>query len=288
MPRTYDGPLEVIAQGFKHAEGPAFDAAGRLWVTDWRSAILWRVHPDGWVEDFCHPGGPNGGAFHWNGDYYMTDPGGHRIARVTPDGAIYTVLDTSEPGGAYPNDLTFHPSGAIYFTKPVGDYKAVPQPPARVYRIDPNGAVTTVLEGLLYPNGINVSADGARLYVAESHTGLVSIHDIQPDGSVAHSRLLCDVREGQENWWAPDGMCLDVAGNLYVAVIACGRVRRVRPDGVIDLDIPVPGQFPTNCCFGGPANDDLYITEGRRGEVYKVHIGIPGLELYGPRGWRAG
>lgn len=284
MARKLDREPVLFAQGFKHAEGPAFDLAGRLYVTDWRSATIWRISPFGGVEPFARAGGPNGGAFHWNGDYYITDPGANRIARMTPGGEVLTVLDTFEnrPLGT-PNDLTFHPSGAIYFTEPIGNYTAVPHPPAKAYRIGPEGRVQVVADGLLYPNGVNVDADGGRLFIAESHTGLVQVFEIRGDGSLSNKRVLADMREGQDNLWAPDGMCLDVGGNLYVALAAGGMVRRVTPAGEIDLDIPIPDAFPTNCCFGGPENDELFITEGRQGKVYRVRVGVPGLELFGPR-----
>ena len=103
-----------------------------------------------------------------------------------------------------------------------------------------------------WPNGVNVNADGSVLYVADSSTGEVLTHDIRADGTLANRAALADLREGQDNLWAVDGMCLDVAGNIYVAVYGSYRVRRVTPDGQIDLDIPVGHEKPANCCFGGP------------------------------------
>jgi len=105
--------------------------------------------------------------------------------------------------------------------------------------------------------------------------------NVRADGTLANRGVLADLREGQDNWWAPDGMCLDVEGNLYVAVYGAYRVRRVTPEGEIDLDIPVGHEKPANCCFGGPDNDELFIT-CREGALYRVKIGIPGLPLCGP------
>ncbi|MBM4437875.1 MAG: SMP-30/gluconolactonase/LRE family protein [Actinobacteria bacterium] len=287
MARVFAGEVSVYVAGTQFAEGPAFDAEGRLYITDGKSAALWRVEHDGTLKVFARPKGPNGSAFHWNGDCYVTDPRGNRIARVTPDGQVYTVCDTcdGQPVGT-PNDLTFHPSGALYFSSPVGPHNDPNCPPRPVYRIGADGVVSKVVDGIRYPNGVNVNADGSVLYVAESHTGQVHRFEIRPDGSVGDGRVLADVREGQDNWWAPDGMCLDIEGNLYVACYSGGRVRRIRPDGAIDLDILVPGPNTTNCCFGGKDNAELFITEGRDGTVYRAAVGIPGLPLFGPRGWR--
>ena len=286
MSHTFDGKVDIYAQGFKFAEGPAFDTDGYLYVTDGQSGALWRVPPGGGKpEVFARPAGPNGSAFHWNGDCYVTDPRGGRIARVTPDGQVYTVCDTynGEPIGR-PNDLTFHPSGALYFSSPVGPHDRPDCPPRPVFRIGADGVVSVAVDGILYPNGVNVSATGKALYIAESHSGNVFVTGLRPDGSADKPTVLANVREGQPGPWAPDGMCLDAEGNLYAACFKGGRVRRIRPNGEIDLDIVVEGPNTTNCCFGGRDNDELFITEGSLGRVYRVKIGIPGLALFGPMG----
>ena len=276
----FQGPVELWVDGLPSAEGPAMDAQGRLYVTDSRGSTLWRVTPSGACEPLARLMGPNGSAVHWNGDCYVTDLLGRRIARCTPSGQVFTVVDAFEGGSlGTPNDLTFHPSGAIYFTAPKGHYAEDP-PPGRVYRLGPGGDLRLAAD-VPWPNGVNVNADGSVLYVADSSTGEVLTHDIRADGTLANRAALADLREGQDNLWAVDGMCLDVEGNIYVAVYGSYRVRRVTPEGEIDLDIPVGHEKPANCCFGGPENDELFIT-CREGAVYRAKIGIPGLPLFGP------
>ena len=144
---------------------------------------LFRVDDDGEARLFAELEGPNGTAFHWNGDIYVVDPGGERIARVTPGGKVYTVATTcdGQPFEGTPNDITFHPTGTIYFTAPQNPVEDGHRRP--VYRIDPAGEATKVIDGLQYPNGVNVNADGIQLYVAESCTGEIKICDIRPDGA---------------------------------------------------------------------------------------------------------
>ncbi len=175
---------------------------------------LFRVDDDGEARLFAELEGPNGTAFHWNGDIYVVDPGGERIARVTPGGKVYTVATTcdGQPFEGTPNDITFHPTGDIFkavmdrlagrLERKVQNAIALETAPiARldaalaavldaftghrrpVYRIDPAGEATKVIDGLQYPNGVNVNADGIQLYVAESCTGEIKICDIRPDGA---------------------------------------------------------------------------------------------------------
>lgn len=280
MAAEFQGPVELWVDRLLSAEGPAMDAEGRLYVADSREHTLWRVSRHGGCEPFVRLAAPNGTAVHWNGDCYVTDLFGCRIARVTPSRQVFTVVDEYEGGPlGSPNDLTFHPSGALYFTAPKGHYAQDP-PPGRVYRLGPGGDVQLAAD-VAWPNGVNVNADGSVLYIADSHTGEALTYDIRADGTLANCGVLADLREGQDNWWAPDGMCLDIEGNLYVAVYGAYRVRRVTPEGEIDLDIPVGHEKPANCCFGGADNDELFIT-CREGALYRVKIGIPGLPLFGP------
>ena len=259
------------------------DAAGYLYFSDTRAGKLLRVNDDGVTRLFAELEGPNGTAFHWNGDIYVADPGGGRVARVTPGGGIYTVATTcdGEPFEGTPNDITFHPSGAIYFTAPQDPVEDGHRGP--VYRIDPTGEVTKVIEGLQYPNGVNVDADGSHLYVAESYAGEIKIGDIQPDGSITDLRTFANVADdGVDIVNGADGMCFDAEGNLYAANFRAAKVLRVNPAGQIDLEIRVEGPMVTNCCFGGPDFDQLYITEGTLGRVYRADLGIKGLALFGP------
>lgn len=277
----FQGPVEVFVEDLPSAEGPAIDGEGRLYIADSVGRTLWRVSPSGAVEPFAHPAGPNGSAVHWNGDCYVTDPRGRRIARCTPSGEVVTVVDAYEGGSlGTPNDLTFHPSGALYFTSPAGHYADDPLKPGRIYRLGPAGNLCISTDEVPWPNGINVNADGTTLYVADSHSGQVVTYDIQGDGGLANHAVLADVREGRLNLWAPDGMCLDVEGNLYVAVYGSYMVRRINAQGDVDLDIPVDHEKPANCCFGGPQNEELFIT-CREGAIYRARIGIPGLRLFG-------
>ena len=161
MAAEFQGPVELWVDRLLSAEGPAMDAEGRLYVADSREHTLWRVSRHGGCEPFVRLAAPNGTAVHWNGDCYVTDLFGCRIARVTPsprgDHRGRRVRGRAARVG--PNDLTFHPSGALYFTAPKGHYAQDP-PPGRVYRLGPGGDLQLAAD-VAWPNGVNVNADGS-------------------------------------------------------------------------------------------------------------------------------
>ncbi|MDP6350470.1 MAG: SMP-30/gluconolactonase/LRE family protein, partial [Chloroflexota bacterium] len=113
-----------------------------------------------------------------------------------------------------------------------------------------------------------------------SHGGRMALlaYDLHPDGTAAFRQVLVDYAPQA----GPDGLVCDAEGNLYAANFRAAKVLRVNSAGQIDLEIRVEGPMVTNCCFGGPDFDQLYITEGTLGRVYRADLGIKGLALFGP------
>jgi sugar lactone lactonase YvrE len=61
----------------------------------------------------------------------------------------------------------------------------------------------------------------------------------------------------------PDGLCVDAAGGVWIALFGGGAVRRYTPDGELDLHFALPVTNPTSLAFGGPELDELFITSAR-------------------------
>jgi len=86
-----------------------------------------------------------------------------------------------------------------------------------VYRIDPDGTLTRIIDDVERPNGIAVSADQKTLYVVDDDSSpkgsrKVYAYELKPDGSTSSRRVVHDFGTGRGG----DGACLDVRGNLYV------------------------------------------------------------------------
>lgn len=201
-----------------------------------------------------------------------------------------------------PNDLCLDAAGRIYFTDPryVG-HETRELPMQAVYRVDPDGSLQLVTDQVNKPNGIIISPDGKKLYVAEHDNGTDRIEpgapppaqgemkiyafDLGDDGSVGTRRVLVDFGELK----GCDGMCVDRQGNVYLAVRDASRpgVMVVDPDGREVAFIPTgpPDQdpltvvgLPSNVVFGiGQEASRLYITVDT--SLYRIGMNSRGYHV---------
>ena len=258
--------LRIVAERLSFPEGPYQLPDGRLLVQQPRDHRIVAVSPGGeirtWVET---PNGGTGGiVFNRAGYAFATGGNGtNHILRITPERAVESfVTDYAGQPFLGPNDLAMHSSGHIFFSDP-GKFVTA-RPNGGFYRTDFQGSTMRVAGDLGFPNGVAVSHDGRRVYLAETLTGLVKAFEVTESGEVTGSSVFAEVGRGTGEG-GPDGMCVDSLGNLYVAIFSGGIVRVVSPDGRHLRDIPAGGAGPTNCCFGGPDLMTLYITESETG-----------------------
>ena len=130
-------------------------------------------------------------------------------------------------------------------------------------------------------NGIGLSPDGATLYHVDSTTKGIWVHDVAADGSVSNRR---HIGRAAFERGIPDGMCVDVDGNLWVAHVGGRRVVKLSPTGDQLDEIPVPAKAVTSVAFGGPDAADMYIVTAdhidepdRRGCVFRCRPGVTGV-----------
>ena len=127
-----------------------------------------------------------------------------------------------------------------------------------LYRVDPDGTVTTVLHDVTLANGLDWSPDNATFYFVDSHLLTVDAFDFDlARGELANRRTVIRINRGEG---MPDGMTVDSEGCLWVAVLGSGEVRRYTPDGVELSRTQIPAPGVTSCGFGGPDGADLFIT----------------------------
>jgi len=131
-----------------------------------------------------------------------------------------------------------------------------------LYRVDPDGTVSRMEEGVIVANGIAFSPDGRTLYFTDTRRHLSYAYDLDlDDGVITNRRVFADYSATGDR---PDGACVDVDGCLWAAFFAGGRLVRYRPDGVIDRTFPLPVTNPTCLCFGGNDYKTLFITSATK------------------------
>jgi gluconolactonase len=165
-----------------------------------------------------------------------------------------------------PNDLDVRSDGSIYFTDPpygLGNVADRELDFNGVYRVGPDGRLVLLTKDLKTPNGIVLSPDEKRLYVADQGPAEVRVFDVAPDGSIGNNRLFAKANL--------DGMKVDSEGNLYGA--GKGGVWVFDPAGT-KLGVIAVDQEPANLCFGGDDRKTLYITA--RSGLYRIPVKVAG------------
>ncbi len=132
-----------------------------------------------------------------------------------------------------------------------------------LYRLDSDGALTTMLEHVTISNGLDWDPEGRWMYYVDSATGGVDRFAYDAGtGAIGERRRLIDIPAALGQ---PDGLTVDSDGCLWVAIWDGWQVRRHGPDGRLLRTVDVSVQRPTSCAFGGAGLDRLFITTSRFG-----------------------
>jgi gluconolactonase len=284
-------------------EGPAADAAGNVFFSDIAGNRILKMAPDDKVSVWrADSGRTNGNYFDAQGRLISCEGGEQgvgrrRIVRTDMKSGMFTVLTDKYEGKRYnsPNDVCVDSKDRIWFTDPRygPDRSDLEMDVEGVYRIDPDGKVTRVLDqkDVEKPNGIAVTPDAKTLYVIDSNPKVggnrkIWAFDVSAEGKLSHRHQVYDFGKGRGG----DGMRLDVKGNIWVAAgittpRSSGETTDV-PPGVYVLTplgkllgrIPIPEDLITNVAFGGPELKTLHVTAGKT--LYKVPVNVAGAVVY--------
>lgn len=274
--------MQKLVGDCKFTEGPAYSPQEFLLFSDIPNSRIVRWNPDGVVQDFLKPSGEaNGLMFDANGDLYICQGGARRVVKIGKQDGKTEVLADKYDGKPLnsPNDLALDGHGGLYFTDPrYGADLKLDQTCMGVYYISPQGQITRVIDSLERPNGILVSQDGRKLYVAEPNKGQLYLYDITAPGQVSSGKLIFE-GDKELDGGGPDGMALDEFGNVYTTYAG---IVVLKADGTLIGRIPVP-ERPANCKFGGPDRKTLFVTA--RTSLYSLSMSVAGAELadHGPR-----
>ena len=264
--------IDKVATGFTFTEVPVFSRIGFLLFTDVRATpariLRWE---SGKVTPFRENSNrANGLTFDHQGRLLACER--DRITRTEKDGSI-TVLASVFEGAPLtsPNDLVYAIDGSIYFSviKPRGTDG--PDKPG-VYQITGKGELRVVSRECTRPNGVALSPNQQKLFVADSEQCNVRIFEINGDGSLKNGRIFCELKGDAPG--GPDGLKTDESGNVWVA----------GPGGIWVFDsagkhlgtVSLP-ETPSNCAWGAGFRN-LYVTATT--SVYRIETKVNGTRTY--------
>jgi len=259
-------------------EGPCFDRAGRLLVTDIPFGRIFLIDERGGFELLVeYDGEPNGLALHRDGRIFVAD---HRRGLLTVDpasGEVTTHLArVRREGFKGLNDLIFDRRGNLYFTDQ--GQTGLQDPSGRVWRLGAGGRLDLLIDNVPSPNGLVLSPDERTLYLAVTRANQIWRLPLHDDGSTTKVNLFLQLQGGLTG---PDGLAMDAEGNLVVCHCGLGTVWLFSPLGEPLLRIRSPaGLDTTNAAFGGADNATLFVTESSTGSVLAAELEVAGQPLF--------
>jgi sugar lactone lactonase YvrE len=220
---------------------------------------------------------------------------GRGFVHLAVDGTTRTIAEVA-PAGTRMNDGAADPQGRFWGGAIADDHH---EGGGGLYRLDTTGRADLVLDGLTISNGIGWSPDGRTMYLVDSGPRVIYAYAFDGElGTLSDQRVLVRV---PADVGSPDGMTVDAAGDLWVAIYGGSRINRYSPDGSLREVHSIPARQSTCCAFGGRGLHSLYVTtatenwsdEQRRadpaaGLVYRVETdatGRPAAPFVPDPGW---
>jgi len=244
--------LPVLLRGLDFGEGPRWHD-GRLWFSDFHQHTVSSVGDDGVrkveleLDDF-----PSGLGWLPDGRLLVVAMESRRVVRVETDGEIVAHADLSAVATGRCNDMVVAVDGTAY----VGNFGfelGTPMQPALLARVQVDGTVDAVADGLEFPNGSVITPDARTLIVGETFGRRATAFTIAADGTLHDRRVWADLGDVM-----PDGCTLDAEGAIWFADARGTAVVRVREGGEI-TDRVETGQHTFACALGGDDGRTLFV-----------------------------
>lgn len=199
------------------------------------------------------------------------------------DGSVNVLGNVWTSGEVRMNEGGCDPHGRFYCGSMAYDQK---KGAGKLYQLDANRTVETVLENVTVSNGIEWSPDNSRVYYNDTATFQISVFDYNFEKGLINQRVFVDLTDEKLR---PDGLTVDTEGAVWVALSNGGAVHRYTSGGKLDGVIEIPVRKVTACAFGGAQLEQLFITTSRQGvapgedslagSLFRADVGIKGLPV---------
>ena len=253
----------MIADGLYFGEGPRWHD-GRLWFSDFHDHAVKSMDAAGGVRtELQIDDQPSGLGWLPDGRMLVVSMRRRQVLRVDPDG-VKVHADLAAIATFHTNDMVVDRHGRAYVgnfgfdldhalqTRGVEGVLAE-HPTAVLARVDPDGSVHVACAEMHFPNGSVITPDGKTLIIAETLAMRLTAFDIAADGSLANRRLWAQV-----GMRAPDGICLDANGHVWIANAIAPECVLFAPGGEVVATIETD-QPCFACMLGGPDRRTLYM-----------------------------
>ncbi|TFW30512.1 SMP-30/gluconolactonase/LRE family protein [Massilia horti] len=166
-------------------------------------------------------------------------------------------VESDLPGNRF-NDGHVDAAGRLWFGS-MDNAEAMPS--GVLYRFDGAGAAHAMGTGYVITNGPAISPDGRTLYHTDTLDKVIYAFDMAPDGGLSNKRVFVTIEGGGY----PDGMAVDVDGNLWVCTFGGWRIDRFDAQGTKTGTIAFPCSNITKLAFGGNDLRTVFVTTARKG-----------------------
>jgi len=281
--------ISRVALGFKDPEAVAFDQNAVLYGSS-SDGVIRRMTPDGTVSEFVHVGGrPCGLAFDREDNLFVCEAISGVVLKVSRTGTVSSFCErVGDLRLRVPNFLTFDAEGNLYVSnssdRSIAQEHAEgmkPHPRGALVRLTPDGRGEVIATGLYLANGTAIDPAEEYVYVLQSTLDNCVRIPINRDGPAEAEQY------GGDLGALADGMAFDADGYLIVTVPNANQLVVIDPDGTVSMLVDDPEKDwmgrPSNCAFGGDANDELFIGQIGADFVGRLPLGRKGHVLFNLR-----
>ena len=261
--------FKTLVSGLSFTECPRWHD-GRLYFSDFYTRRVFAVALDGTKEVIVEvPGQPSGLGFLPDGRMLIVSMRDRKILLRELDASLIEYADLSNLAPWYLNDMLVDSQGWAW----VGNFGFDLMGGAKVTTtnlicVDPDGCAKVATSGLGFPNGMVLAPNGNTLIVAETTMNRLSAFEVasgvlgkrrtwaafgDPPTSHDFAELFSRVEV------APDGICLDAEGAVWVADAKNGRCIRVAEGGSILEELKTDGLGAFACMLGGGDGKTLFV-----------------------------
>jgi sugar lactone lactonase YvrE len=266
---------------------------GCLWISDIRQRTVYRYDGDGGKHGVAVFDDDQSG-LGWlpSGELLATTMRQRKLVRVDDEG-IWDVADLSSIEPYMINDMAVAADGTAFITSfGFNPWAGEEFRTVEVIRVRPDGSVSLIGGQVTVPNGIVLSSDERTLFIAESGAARVSAIDNPLADTPAEARVFGEVPVSETcdmGMAAPDGICIDSAGGIWVADPTGHQVVRLDQAGKVSEVLPFASDdLPVAVALGGSTRTTLFVAVSKtahleaprikpRGRIDFTTVSIPGL-----------